>query len=411
MSNYDHKLERLASIIENNQWAEKRGEAITIINQLLIGTYSLSEGQRIQAILSEYIPLLLTIFQDEDEELKMRKAVFNTLSNITTDPAVLSEAIKLVKLGIEEDNFSWYFAQKLMPLPNTYPLLREAILELLQSPVEYHKILGLAIIRDYKKEIKKSGKKQTKPKSTSKTVTKPSSPTTTVIQDQFSNDWLLIVRYIVREGKSRKIKITAWEALATISDIADERRLLIDFFVYGALHEVLLKFQPNIQVPLPRIIELTTPVILEKISNKDFQIRSDSITKELYDQLIKDIIVNEDISGDYFELEQVFVRKDGKEQYSLTASTFSKSYLCYNCGMPVEKDATTCPSCNQEILRCNVCKLPISFGEEAGKCSLCESKGHMSHFQEWVKVKGKCPTCMKKIPIEGVVPLIGELKK
>lgn len=174
---------------------------------------------------------------------------------------------------------------------------------------------------------------------------------------------------------------------------------------------MMLKFQPNIQIQLSRIVELATPTITEIINQSSYiKIRSNSITKELYDITTKEIIKNDDISEKYFELGQVFVRKNGKETYSLTSSTISKDYICYYCSYPIEKEDKTCPSCKKEILRCNGCKLPISFGEKVGKCSFCEVIGHLSHFQEWIKIKGKCPTCQKKLPLEGIVPLSMESK-
>ena len=406
MSDYLNKLERLTQIRENNQWDDKRDEALTIIKELLSGTYPLSEARMINETLSEYIPLLLTIMT-EDENYSMRKSVFRTLKKMTSDSIFLLEAVKLFKLGIEDGNFSWSIGQELMDIPEAYLLLKEAILELLQSPGEYHQRLGLGIIREYRNVIR-SGKAKTTKARGAKTLY----PTTTLTQELLANDWLLIVRNMVREGKTMGIKDQAWSALNTIANIDEEKELLKDEYAYVALHEILLKLQAGIQVPLTRIFELAAPLVELKIDEHNFaRINKNTITKELFDRLIKEILANEDISGEYFELEQVFVRKDGKERYSLTASTFAKKYVCHNCGMPIEKDTKTCLGCNQEILRCNVCKLPISFGEEAGKCSLCESKGHLTHFQEWVKTQGKCPTCMKKIPIEGIVPLSGELKK
>jgi len=58
-----------------------------------------------------------------------------------------------------------------------------------------------------------------------------------------------------------------------------------------------------------------------------------------------------------------------------------------------------------------VCKLPISFDEEVGKCSLCEAKGHLVHMEEWVKTQGKCPYCQQELPLQDVIHEIEELKK
>ncbi|MFW9922753.1 MAG: hypothetical protein ACFFDW_05625, partial [Candidatus Thorarchaeota archaeon] len=86
------------------------------------------------------------------------------------------------------------------------------------------------------------------------------------------------------------------------------------------------------------------------------------------------------------------------------------AYNCYECGYPIEKDTTICPDCSKEIIRCVVCKLPVSFGDILGKCSLCEAQGHITHMQEWVKTQGKCPQCLQNLPVEGIMPVEPETK-
>jgi len=46
---------------------------------------------------------------------------------------------------------------------------------------------------------------------------------------------------------------------------------------------------------------------------------------------------------------------------------------------------------------CRVCNLPLYDSEEAEKCPVCGSSMHKSHFLEWLKIKGYCPACSKKI--------------
>lgn len=85
-----------------------------------------------------------------------------------------------------------------------------------------------------------------------------------------------------------------------------------------------------------------------------------------------------------------------------------KHFTCYYCGIPLEKDIQFCADCGEELLTCSVCKLPIAFGDDVGMCSLCEAKGHLAHLQEWIKIKGECPVCMQKLPMEGIVFLTAE---
>jgi len=110
--------------------------------------------------------------------------------------------------------------------------------------------------------------------------------------------------------------------------------------------------------------------------------------------------------GKYHKLEQVFIRNKESQKMldELRSPLQLKHYTCYNCGLPIEQNTKSCPDCNKAILVCSVCKLPISFGETVGSCSLCETKGHLIHMQEWVKTQGKCPVCLQALPIEGIVP-------
>ncbi|MBK5112820.1 MAG: hypothetical protein KGD59_01090 [Candidatus Heimdallarchaeota archaeon] len=81
----------------------------------------------------------------------------------------------------------------------------------------------------------------------------------------------------------------------------------------------------------------------------------------------------------------------------------SKHYNCFWCGYPLEKQGEFCSDCGKKLLRCTVCKLPISFGDTIGKCSLCESIGHFTHLFEWVKTKGSCPHCLQHLPTQAIL--------
>jgi uncharacterized CHY-type Zn-finger protein len=51
---------------------------------------------------------------------------------------------------------------------------------------------------------------------------------------------------------------------------------------------------------------------------------------------------------------------------------------------------------------CGVCHLSINEFEELRTCPLCHSMAHREHLLEWVKIKGKCPSCnsnLKEIEI------------
>lgn len=54
--------------------------------------------------------------------------------------------------------------------------------------------------------------------------------------------------------------------------------------------------------------------------------------------------------------------------------------------------------------RCIVCGLPIREGQEKVYCPNCGNPAHYAHLAEWVKVKGVCPLCRKRIPLRRLVP-------
>ena len=83
------------------------------------------------------------------------------------------------------------------------------------------------------------------------------------------------------------------------------------------------------------------------------------------------------------------------EETSIDEVEFSQT--CFYCGNPLEINAISCPSCNNEIAHCPVCKLNIDFDDVVGVCVFCGSKGHLSHMKEAVKVTGFCPVCRKEL--------------
>lgn len=161
---------------------------------------------------------------------------------------------------------------------------------------------------------------------------------------------------------------------------------------YPRILEFLSTVRPDIPITLPRIAKFV-----------DFP------EKRMQEILIELVEENPEV-GEYLELEQVFIRKQDTDE--IISDLKVKYSTCYYCGMPIDStDLFNCSACDKEFLKCNVCKLPVSFGEELGQCSLCEALGHLTHIEEWVKTQGKCPTCLQEIPLLGVIPLIEDLKK
>lgn len=114
------------------------------------------------------------------------------------------------------------------------------------------------------------------------------------------------------------------------------------------------------------------------------------------------------IDGDFIEVKDT---KDFTQSVREKIAEMSKYYSCYLCGFPIESTSQICPDCKSDIIKCAVCKLPISFGDEIGSCVLCEAKGHLTHMQEWLKTQGKCPVCLQKLPVEGLMQKKTKQKK
>ncbi len=82
-----------------------------------------------------------------------------------------------------------------------------------------------------------------------------------------------------------------------------------------------------------------------------------------------------------------------------------KALVCYLCGGSISKTQKVCSNCKEEVLKCSVCKLPISQNQDIGQCPHCESKAHLTHLFEWIKTQGKCPVCMRNIIVGSIEDL------
>lgn len=76
-----------------------------------------------------------------------------------------------------------------------------------------------------------------------------------------------------------------------------------------------------------------------------------------------------------------------------TNFTKKLKFNCYYCNKSIKRDISICPNCNKTIPHCIVCSLPIAQKSIIGKCVHCDKVAHLTHLQEWLKVKGYCPNC------------------
>ena len=52
------------------------------------------------------------------------------------------------------------------------------------------------------------------------------------------------------------------------------------------------------------------------------------------------------------------------------------------------------------IGRCSICKHVIREKEKIVSCPFCDEQYHFEHLMEWVKIRGECPNCQKKLQLE-----------
>lgn len=71
-------------------------------------------------------------------------------------------------------------------------------------------------------------------------------------------------------------------------------------------------------------------------------------------------------------------------------------YLCPHCGVELDKDATYCKTCNEDVFKCAIC-FRFVRPDELVNCPKCSIAAHEQHFLEWVKKTGSCPVCQNKL--------------
>lgn len=355
-----------------------------------------SPSKQVQAIRSLSRVLTSNWFHMEDEEVQQKVAeTFPIFKD-----KILSENNQKVKEAIVE------FFGKLTFLEESYNFLLELFFSA-EDPLSYHAADAMTNFTA----------KQDKTKALFLDILRESSSEflryTAIgvlgnrFQRLYPEEIIPIIKKIAREDKSTKVRGLAWkrfEQIASNQEVLQESAKIREEALYTALFEILSLFRPDIPVSISRIIELSKNLAVEKAKEtlEKVQPKQFDFSSEYFEGKISEIIELKALSGEYLPLEQVFIRSSDTETPLMKPIAISKEYICYYCGYPIEKDSKTCSSCNIVVLSCMVCKLPISFGEEPGKCRFCEGASHLSHLQEWVKVKGKCPTCLKELTVEGI---------
>ena len=135
------------------------------------------------------------------------------------------------------------------------------------------------------------------------------------------------------------------------------------------------------------------------------QDRNDEINK-----IVSDTLQEIAIKFEYFCTQKLIAEYESREDFEIEMDRRESGYhlvstlnslTCFYCGYPNKKEVQTCIACDKRLAKCIIYKLSISFREPIGKCSLCETIGHLDRLLEWMKIKGKCPKMPRKTIIRG----------
>ncbi len=78
-----------------------------------------------------------------------------------------------------------------------------------------------------------------------------------------------------------------------------------------------------------------------------------------------------------------------------------KEKSCPNCKVLNKFDSKFCIKCGlsleDKFAKCVICFLEIVEEDEIIRCPHCDNPAHKSHFLEWLKIKGFCPICKKRL--------------
>ncbi|MFQ6123264.1 MAG: hypothetical protein ACE5R6_01475 [Candidatus Heimdallarchaeota archaeon] len=82
-----------------------------------------------------------------------------------------------------------------------------------------------------------------------------------------------------------------------------------------------------------------------------------------------------------------------------SSRSLQSEMICVNCGKPLT--GLICSHCGKEASQCPVCSKLLDIKDpNLLSCPHCKVIGHQAHFKEWIKIRGKCPTCKTRLTIE-----------
>lgn len=54
---------------------------------------------------------------------------------------------------------------------------------------------------------------------------------------------------------------------------------------------------------------------------------------------------------------------------------------------------------NFKKIKCSVCNLEIKEDESVIYCPYCQAPAHRDHLYEWIRVRGYCPNCRRRLSL------------
>ena len=176
------------------------------------------------------------------------------------------------------------------------------------------------------------------------------------------------------------------------------------FWKYDMVEEVINQIKTSTPISIERITSFANELLMKDLEGKYPTLNLNNIEISSQDTLnvIQQILAENPSLGAFYQVENIFVKQIIIKK-SVKIDPKPK-VTCFYCGSPMQINQKICYYCQENSLKCSVCKLTINFGDAVGQCSLCDARGHLIHMQEWVKTQGKCPVCLQALPLEGIVP-------
>lgn len=213
------------------------------------------------------------------------------------------------------------------------------------------------------------------------------------------DQYLLEVKKNLKEGNIEKMR----RSLTTAKDIVEKLPVEEKHSLKEDNDSLIVKMTEYDRIL--KLLDSARDILRKKNTNQAIA---------LYDELLESLgedaptpilaeaaLANEETDPQYAS--KLFYRAAQQAQSPRAAESFklrakkleivTKGYL-----PPVEKQVVDFDTEVEEF--CSVCRMKISEPSTLIRCPDCGSPAHYSHLAEWLKIRGHCPICKKKIKIQ-----------